>query len=538
MRTGLRQAALVSFRSAAAAGLTVSGCSVLGLTGLFLFLTEQMDMTIPAALPVLLSFVAGTASAALLLGIAGGIFQAASAPSALLGASGELAGTVAGGSSDLLGSSAAALAAAMVLAVSSDEGARGTEVAMLFVLLLAALGIVAGIFGTFAVRPRQGSDDVGSALKSGIFVASALFLGGAFFLGRALLPSQQATGAFTALTAGTLLALLLGILLEYASSADLSPVRRLGGTAKEGTAALISHGLAIGFLWILPLSLLLTASIAIAYRSAGFYGVTVSAVSMLSLLALPLAFHAFGPITWGGARIARLAQLPKHVCVRAETLASGGRSAVAFGKVYTLGSSVLTALALLAALAGTGLLSSVDLMKPLSFFGFLAGGMLPFAVVGEILRVVRSLTVSLNEELSVLERAQGDPLRCVRAGTTRATCEASLLMLLAIAAPLFTGLVLGTEALGGLLFGSLLSSLFLGFLCILCGSAWGGVRSFVEAGNLGGEGSAAHQAAAGADTLGSSLRDAALPAIGVLLKTLMIVSLLTAGFCVPGGVFG
>jgi K(+)-stimulated pyrophosphate-energized sodium pump len=428
----------------------------------------------------------------------------------------------------------------MLIGITVDWGTAplATEAAVLFPLLIAALGIIASIIGTFVVRAGSGEASVQKSLKNGLFLASALVTIGAFFFAQRMLPATVSLGVFVALVSGLIVGVVIGLLTEYYTSGAYNPVRKLAESAKTGAATTIISGLALGYASTFLPMLCICIAIAIAYLQAGLYGIAMSAVGMLSTLGISLAIDAYGPVADNAGGIAEMAQLPKQVRTRTDALDAAGNTTAAIGKGFAIGSAALTALALFAAFSDAANLPAIDLMQPSVLIGLLLGGTLPFVFCALTMQAVGRAAFSMIEEVRrqfkeipglMAGTAQGDTARCVSIATGAAIREMLLPGFLAVLSPIVTGSVLGTQGLGGLLAGSLVTGVLLAISMANSGGAWDNAKKFIEAGNFGGKGSDAHKAAVVGDTVGDPFKDTSGPSINILIKLMTIVSVLTVG---------
>ncbi|MCK5015859.1 MAG: sodium-translocating pyrophosphatase, partial [Candidatus Peribacteraceae bacterium] len=462
---------------------------------------------------------------------------------------GDNVGDVAGMGADLFESYAGSLVAAMLIGstVTWASTAEISERAILFPLLMAGLGIIASIIGTFVVRVKKGSKEVHAALKNGLYLASIIVIIGGFFITKHMLPPDIWFGVFLALISGLIVGVLIGMVTEYYTSDHFAPVKNLADSAKTGAATTIISGLALGYSSTLLPVLFICAAIGIAYSQAGLYGIAISAVGMLSTLGITLATDAYGPVADNAGGLAEMAGLPKQVRTRTDALDSAGNTTAAIGKGFAIGSATLTALALFSAFSESAGLSSINLMNPMTLIGLLLGGVLPYVFSSMTMSAVGRAAFAMIEEVrrqfkeikGLMEgKAEGDSARCVAIATDAAIKEMMLPGLIAVASPIVVGFVLGTEALGGMLAGSLVSGVLLAVSMANSGGAWDNAKKYIEAGNLGGKGSECHKAAVVGDTVGDPFKDTSGPSINILIKLMTIVSVLTVGLYSAQGIIG
>lgn len=564
-RTSLGNALRVAFLSGCSAGLFAVGMALVGLVGGLLFLIHFADLSLGSALQTLIGFSFGASVVALFARIGGGVFTKAADigadlvgkieagiaeddprnPAAIADNVGDNVGDVAGMGADLFESYVGSLLAAMLIGLMSQWD--NPEIAVLFPLYIAAMGIVAAIIGTFVIRTKKGSSDVHGALKNGLFLSSVILIAGTFFLAHSLLPEYAWFGVFVAMTSGVIVGLILGIITEYYTSDHYGPVRNLAHATRTGTATTLISGLALGYVSsILPV-LFIAGTIGLAFFHAGLYGIAIASVGMLSTLGLSLAIDAYGPVADNAGGIAAMAKLPKQVRTRLAVLDSAGNTTAAIGKGFAIGSAMLAALALFSVFIETANVHSINLTNPFTFIGLLIGGALPFVFSGMILHAVsRGALLMIEEVRRQFREIKGlmdgkespDSAACVAIATRNALRSMTIPSIVAVCTPIVVGYILGAEALGGLLAGSLISGFVLAISMANSGGAWDNAKKYIEAGNLGGEGSSAHKVAIIADNVGDPLKDASGPSINILIKIMTIVSLLTVGLYSAGGLVG
>jgi K(+)-stimulated pyrophosphate-energized sodium pump len=331
--------------------------------------------------------------------------------------------------------------------------------------------------------------------------------------------------------------LIIGLGTEYYTSYDYGPTKAVAESAQTGVATTIISGLASGMQSTLLPLLMVGGAILAAFHFAGFYGVAMAGVGMLSTLGITLATDAYGPVADNAGGIAEQAHLAPEVRQRTDALDALGNTTAATGKGFAIGSAALTSLALMAAYAEAVDLDVFNLLKETVLVGLLAGAMLPFLFSSMTMKAVGRAAYSIvNEvrrqfrEIPGLMDGTGLPdyARCVDISTRGALREMIFPGVMAVVVPLAVGLILGTEALGGLLIGSVGSGFVLAVTMSNAGGSWDNAKKYIELGHYGGKGSEAHKAGVEGDLVGDPFKDTSGPSINILLKLMAIVSLVFA----------
>jgi K(+)-stimulated pyrophosphate-energized sodium pump len=554
-REGLNPALRVAFSSGAVMGMTVVGLSLFFLAVLYLVFRHFQPLT---------GFAFGASSIALFARVGGGIYTKAADvgadlvgkveagipeddprnPATIADNVGDNVGDVAGMGADLFESYTGAIVAAMSLAAVGIIGAGENSVlpvgsadaydASAFVLPLAvmAIGAVSAIIGTFFVRTREKAD-MGQllwALRFGIFGAGILSLIGTAVLIRWL---ELDFNLFWAVLVGLVSGQVIGTATEYYTAYEFSPTRKLSAQAVAGTGPAIIGGLALGMLSTTIPLIAIVIAIFVTFKLAGLYGIALAAVGMLSTLGITLATDAYGPVADNAGGIAEQAHLPPEVRERTDALDSLGNTTAATGKGFAIGSAVLTALALMVSYAQVTRVTSFDLLRVEVLLGLLIGSLMPFlfsaltmgAVGRAAMRMVEEVRRQFREIPGIMEgRTPPDAAGAVRIATDGAIREMILPGTIAVIVPIFVGIVLGAEALGGVLIGSIGSGALLALMMANAGGAWDNAKKYIEQGHHGGKNSEAHRAAVVGDTVGDPFKDTSGPAMNILLKLMAIVA--------------
>ena len=548
---GLNQALRVAFNSGAVMGMTVVGIGLLGVTGLWLIFGN---------VNVIAGFGFGASSIALFARVGGGIYTKAADvgadlvgkveaglpeddprnPAVIADNVGDNVGDVAGMGADLFESYAGSVIATIALAatVAGVANVAVDSPHAVLPMVLAAIGIVASIVGTFMVRTGDKAE-MGNllwSLRYAIFGAGGLMLIGA--LGYILATPELGFELFWIVVAGILVGQVIGTATEYFTSYEYAPVRWIARQSQTGHPSTIIAGIAIGlYSTVIP-----TAAIVIgtwfAFEMAGLYGIGLAAVGMLSTLGITLATDAYGPVADNAGGIAEQAGLDPEVRERTDALDALGNTTAATGKGFAIGSAVLTAMALMAAYAQVAGVSSFNLLDPTVLIGALIGALLPFLFAGLTMQAVGVAAGNMIEEVrrqfreipGLREGREGvkpDAKRAVDI-STRGSLRAMILPgVIAVIAPIVVGTLFeGGEALGGMLAGSIIAGFLLAIFMANAGGAWDNAKKYIELGNYGGKGSDTHAAAVTGDTVGDPFKDTSGPAINILLKLMAVVSLI------------
>ena len=543
---GLNSALRVAFNSGAVMGVSVVGIALLGVTMMFVAFTDAS---------VVAGFGFGASSIALFARVGGGIYTKAADvgadlvgkveqgipeddprnPATIADNVGDNVGDVAGMGADLFESYVGSIIAAVALAgvgASALVGALQQEL-ILFPLLVASIGIIASIIGTFLVRTGEGAD-MGRllwSLRTGIFAAGILVLAGT---AGAVVVLELPWQLFWVVLVGLVAGQLIGTASEYYTSYEYSPTKKLAEQAETGPATIMIGGLGLGMVSTVIPGLVVVIAMWLSYELADVYGVALAAVGMLSTLGITLATDAYGPVADNAGGIAEQAGLNPEVRERTDALDSLGNTTAATGKGFAIGSAVLTALALMAAYAAVVGIEVFNIMDPKVMMGLIIGAIMPFLFAALTMQAVGRAAYAMVQEvrrqfreISGLLEGTADPdyARAVDISTQGAMKEMVLPGLISIAVPVLVGAVLGAEALGGLLIGSIATGFLFAIMMANAGGAWDNAKKYIEAGHFGGKGSDEHSAAVVGDTVGDPFKDTSGPALNILLKLMSIVAL-------------
>ena len=572
LNKGLR----VAFSAGSVMGFTVVGLGLLDLT-VWYFILNMAFGALPDSQRIaqitanMLTFGMGASSMALFARVGGGIFTKAADvgadlvgkveagipeddprnPAVIADNVGDNVGDVAGMGADLYESYVGSIVSTAALAVAAGYGVKGVAVPM----MLAALGVLASILGTFFVKTEEDASQKNllKALRTGTYISAALVVVAAYAAIRILLPDHM--GIYAAILSGLAAGVLIGAVTEYYTSDTYNPTRKLAASSRTGGATVIISGLSLGMLSTVAPVVIVGVSVLISYYcsggsadfNAGLYGVGVSAVGMLSTLGITLATDAYGPVADNAGGIAEMTHMPEEVRQRTDALDSLGNTTAATGKGFAIGSAALTALALIASYIDKvkqidpSLSMDLSITNPTVLIGLFIGGMLPFLFAALTMEAVgeaaQSIVVEVRRQFREIKglmegKAEPDYGACVDMCTISAQRLMVAPAMVAVIIPVAVGLLLGPEGGSGLLAGNTVTGFVLAVMMANAGGAWDNAKKYIESGQLGGKGSEEHKAAVIGDTVGDPFKDTSGPSINILIKLTSMVSIVFAGLIV------
>jgi K(+)-stimulated pyrophosphate-energized sodium pump len=548
-KKGLNKAFSVGFYGGAVMGLLVVGLSLLGISILYYIYQDP---------EIILGFSFGASSIALFAKAGGGIYTKTADigadlvgkvefdmpeddprnPAVIADNVGDNVGDVAGMGADLADSYIASIVSAMILGVVTYK-----VIGAVLPLVIGAAGIFASIIGMYFVRVK-GKGNPGATLNRGTYITCIVFAILAYFVFSYM---KVDIGIFYATIAGLVAGVIIGITTDFFTSIDRKPVMMTAEASKTGAAITILSGFSYGIISMVPSVIGICAAILLAWHFGGIFGVAMSAVGMLSIVGMIISADAYGPIVDNAKGIAEQANFGKKFVAIADKLDAAGNTAKAITKGFAIGAAALTVVALFASYAHIVGIKTIDLMNPYVIVGLFIGAVMPplfsalviLGVEKNAFRMVEEIRRQFKKYPGILKgTSKPDYASCVDIATKGALKELILPGVLSVVVPLIVGFILGKNALGGFLAGSIVTGIIFALFMANSGGTWDNAKKFIEAGNFGGKGSDAHKAAVVGDTVGDPFKDTAGPSLNTMITVMSLTASIFAPLIIKYALFG